>query len=148
MPELTPTIHVEPTTPVAETPAPAAPKVPKVPKPKAKAAAKAKPAPAKKTDGTIERRSELRNPQIKLLVALRNGKPLTRSKLMEKCPGVGLTEHLGPLKAGIVNPYTVSLLEHKFVKGEKTEDQGVVYTITASGLKALERIEKTQKETK
>lgn len=46
MPELTPTSHVELTTPVAETPAPAAPKAPK---PKAKAAVKAaKPAPTKK----------------------------------------------------------------------------------------------------
>ena len=108
--------------------------------------AETKTAPTKKTavefteDG---RRKTLRAPQLKLLAALKKAPnhTLVRSALVEKCPGVGLTEHLGSSKPDAAkNKYTVSLIEQKFVKASVSEEEsGILYTATAAGLKALEK---------
>lgn len=130
-----------------ETPVVEAPVTVVAPKTKAKPKATTKPAkdrPIIRGEKTEDgRRKTLRNPQIELLTALSKSKTgsLNRKQLAEKCPGVGLSEHLGSIY-GEPNKYTVSLIEHKYVKQEQHDVDGkdvMIYTITASGKKALEK---------
>lgn len=129
-------------TPVA---APKAAAPAKVSKAKAPAAKKGGKRPIIRGELTDDgRRKTLRNPQILVLEALNKAKnnTLTRAQLVDKCPGVGLTEHLGSI-GGTKNKYTVSLIEHKFVKQEQHDINNkdtMVYTITATGKKALEKV--------
>lgn len=84
----------------------------------------------------------LSKPQVRILTALKSGKPLTRAALVEKAEidptAVGNA-------AGYIDPevnarpvHANNLLNRKFVKLEVHEETGATYTITAAGKKALE----------
>lgn len=139
------------TAPAAEAPVVApisATKPKKAAKKPAKKATPAKKEPSSKVEFDAKgRRLTLRNPQVLILTALAASKKgpiggqLTRAEILTKCPGVGMSEHLGTL-GDSTNQWTVSLLEQKFVKQEQHDINGkdvVLYTITATGRKALEK---------
>lgn len=96
---------------------------------------------AEKVNGKSEIK-KLSAPQIRILTALKSGKPLTRAQIVEKA-------EIDPTavgnQAGYVDPevndrpvHSHNLSNRKFVKLEIHEDTGVTYTITALGKKALE----------
>lgn len=113
------------------------------------ATAEAPKAAASKVEFTADgRRKTLRNPQVELLTAVGEAKggTMTRKDLADKCPGVGLSEHLGTLD-GTKNKYTVGLVEQGLVKQKVEDVEGkdvVTLTITAAGRKALEKLAKTK----
>jgi len=98
---------------------------------------------AAKTEFTGDgRRKTLRTAQVAILKKLKaNPNGLTRSKISDSVAG-NMGEHLGSIK-DVKNAYTVSLLEHKYVKMEQhdvNDKDTVIYTITKLGLNVLNRL--------
>ena len=105
---------------------------------------------AKTTDGPKKKRTPagvkpdyLRKPQIAILELLsKSSSGLSRADISEKVSG-NMSEHLGSVRESAKpNMYTKSLMEWGYVKAEQVDEDGkdvVVYVITASGNKALQK---------
>lgn len=108
---------------------------------------KAAPAKAKKAaSGDRPKPDYLRNPQIEILRVLKK-KGLSRAQILEKLTkAVSLSEMLGSPN-GEPNRYTKTLCEWKYVKMETHDIDGRdtdVFSLTAAGKAALEKIEKEE----
>jgi hypothetical protein len=104
-------------------------------------ATKAATKPTKGDTKTTEKKSDLTPNQVKLLKAIKDGKPVNRVQLKHRM-GVkgGLTKMLGAatkVDGGAAGKD--GLLNRGFVKAEKSgDDRGWLFTITPAGVKAIQ----------
>lgn len=86
------------------------------------------------------RRTTIRVPQLRILQELqRKGGRCLRSTLIKSCPGINFAEHLGTIE-NKKNKYTVSLLERRYVRFEKKEQEDGSTDIEVVLNKAAEKI--------